>query len=212
MLCYVCSLQEGHGRTYRSKNLLQQNLLVLNWGWWFLRDDLINLVKMSVRTSIRPYVHPFVHTSTMKHNAATNQIVMFVKVDETFTMIWLSRSSEVRVKVTWDFQKWRFSNSISSAIFQPSKKNPMASDTTKMSKNLLGQIFEFLPSYRVTWLQTLPKNPQKFFHPIVMKLGMMLEVNETFMMIWLSRSPRSGSRSGDDLSPLFGLFFPLSYF
>ena len=35
----------------------------------------------------------------MKHNAATNQIVVFVKVDETFTMIWLSRSSEVRVKV-----------------------------------------------------------------------------------------------------------------
>ena len=35
----------------------------------------------------------------MKHNAATNQIVVFVKVDETFAMIWLSRSSEVRVKV-----------------------------------------------------------------------------------------------------------------
>jgi len=35
----------------------------------------------------------------MKHNAATNQIVVFVKVDETFTTIWLSRSSKVRVKV-----------------------------------------------------------------------------------------------------------------
>jgi len=33
------------------------------------------------------------------NNAATNQIVAFVKVDETFTTIWLSRSSEVRVKV-----------------------------------------------------------------------------------------------------------------
>jgi len=62
--------------------------------------------------------------STMKHNAATNQIVLFVKIDETFTMIWLSRSSEIRVKVTWDlkFQKWRFSRSISFAIFQPIKK------------------------------------------------------------------------------------------
>jgi len=44
-----------------------------------LRDDLINPVKMFVRMSIR--------TSTMKHNAATNQIVEFVKVDETFTTI-----------------------------------------------------------------------------------------------------------------------------
>jgi len=40
-----------------------------------------------------------VHTSTIKHNAATSQIVVFVKVDETFTTIWLSGSSEVRVKV-----------------------------------------------------------------------------------------------------------------
>jgi len=62
-----------------------------------------------------------VRPSTIKHNAATNQIVVFVRVDETFTMIWLSRSTEVRVKVTWylNFQKWRFSKSISSAIFQP---------------------------------------------------------------------------------------------
>jgi len=44
-----------------------------------LRDDLINPVKMSVR--------PYVRTSTIKHNAATNQIVVFVKVDETFMMI-----------------------------------------------------------------------------------------------------------------------------
>jgi len=84
-----------------------------------LRDDLINPVKMSVCTSVRPSIR----TSTMKHNAATNQIVIFVKIDETFMTIWLSRSSEVRVKVTWDwnFLKWRFSNSIS-AIFNQSKK------------------------------------------------------------------------------------------
>jgi len=35
-----------------------------------LRDDLINPVKMSVRT--------YVHMSTMKHNVATSQIVVFV--------------------------------------------------------------------------------------------------------------------------------------
>jgi len=46
-----------------------------------LRDDLINPVKMSIRTHVR--------TSTMKHNAATNQIVVFAKVDETFTTMWL---------------------------------------------------------------------------------------------------------------------------
>jgi len=33
-----------------------------------------------------------------------------------------------------------------------------------------------------------------------MKLGMMLEVDKPFTMIWLSRS-------GDDLSPLWGLFY-----
>jgi len=40
-----------------------------------LRDDMINLVNMSVCTS------------TIKLNAATNQIVVLVKVDETFTTI-----------------------------------------------------------------------------------------------------------------------------
>ena len=104
------------------------------WLFWqtvflghLLRDDLINPVKMSVR----PYVRPSVRTSTIKHNAAINQIVVFVRVDETFTTIWLSRSSEVRVNVTWDlkFQKWWFSKSISSAIFQPIKKIPTVSDT-----------------------------------------------------------------------------------
>ena len=88
-------------------------------------------VRPSVRMSVRTYVRPSVRTSTIKHNAATNQIVEFVRVDETFTTIWLSRSSEVRVKVMWDlkFQKWRFSKSISSAIFQPVKKIPTVSDT-----------------------------------------------------------------------------------
>jgi len=42
-----------------------------------LRDDLINPVKISVHHYVR----------TMKHNAATNQIVAFVKVYETFTNI-----------------------------------------------------------------------------------------------------------------------------
>jgi len=38
---------------------------------------------------------------------------------------------------------------------------------------------------------------------------MMLEVDETFTAIWLSRSSEVRSVSGDDLSPLSGLFFGL---
>jgi len=56
-------------------------------------------VRPSVCPSVHPYVHPYIHTSAIKLNAATNQIVVFVKIDETFMTIWLSRSSEVRVKV-----------------------------------------------------------------------------------------------------------------
>ena len=90
-------------------------------------DDLINPVKMSVQ----PYVRTSICTSTIKHNAATNHIVVFVTVDETFTTIWHTRSPEVMVKIMWDlkFQKWWFSNSISSAIFQPVKKIPTVSNT-----------------------------------------------------------------------------------
>jgi len=43
--------------------------------------------------------------------------------------------------------------------------------------------------------------------PILMKLGIMLEVDETFTAIWLSRSSEVRIRWGDDLSPLSGLFF-----
>jgi len=48
-----------------------------------LRDDLIIPVKMSVCRSVRTSVC----TSTIKLNAATNQIVIFVRVDESFTTI-----------------------------------------------------------------------------------------------------------------------------
>ena len=105
-------------------------------------------VRPYVCPSKRPSVRMSVRTSTIKRNAATNQIVEFVRVDETFTMIWLSRSSEVRGKVMWDlkFQKWWFSKSISSAIFQPIKKIPTVSDTRP----------KYLKSLR-PWLQSLPK-------------------------------------------------------
>jgi len=149
------------------------------------------------------YVRP-----TIKLNAATNQIVVFVRVDEILTMIWLSRSSEVRVKVKWDlkFQKWRFSNSVSSAIFQPIKKIQRFLILDQNTENLSCQIFEFSPSYRVTWLQTLPKNRQNFFRLILMKLGVMLEVDETFSRTWLSRSSEVKVRRWPQ-SPVGTIFF-----
>jgi len=45
-------------------------------------------VRPSVRTYIHPSVRPYVCTSTIKLSVATNEIVVFVKVDETFTTIW----------------------------------------------------------------------------------------------------------------------------
>jgi len=36
---------------------------------------------------VRAYVRPYVRMSTIKLNAATNQIVVFVRVDEAFTMM-----------------------------------------------------------------------------------------------------------------------------
>jgi len=52
-----------------------------------LRDGLINPVKMFVHTYVRPYICTYVRTSTIKHNAATKEIVVFVRVDESFTTI-----------------------------------------------------------------------------------------------------------------------------
>jgi len=49
------------------------------------RDDLINPAKMSIRMSIRTSVRMYIHSQTQC--AATNQIVVFVRVDKTFTTI-----------------------------------------------------------------------------------------------------------------------------
>ena len=67
-----------------------------------LRDDLIGLnpVKVSVCEYVRTSVRTYVRTSTIKHNAATIQTVESVRVDEAFMKILLSRSSQVKVKVT----------------------------------------------------------------------------------------------------------------
>jgi len=55
---------------------------------------------MSVRRSVRTSVRPSVRTSAMKLNVATNQIVVFVRVDETFKVIQGQGQCQVRLKVS----------------------------------------------------------------------------------------------------------------
>jgi len=92
----LCSLQPVTVFSGSGPNLVYNVLTSqgCSWAWSFIRSS-----PQTKCLSVRLYVHTYVHMSTMKHNVATNQIVVFVKVDETFTMIWLSRSFDVRVKV-----------------------------------------------------------------------------------------------------------------
>jgi len=60
-----------------------------------LRDDPIVMVKMSVHP-YGPSICPYVQNQTQCSHKPNSGIF---KVSETFTMIWLSRSSKVRVKV-----------------------------------------------------------------------------------------------------------------
>jgi len=71
----------------------------------------------------------------------------------------------------------------------------------------LAGFFNFLLVFKSRDYKLCQKIDKTFLRPILMKLGMVLEVNETFTTIWLSRSSEVRSRSGDDLSPLLGLFF-----
>jgi len=110
-----------------------------------LRDDIINPVKMPVRMYVHLYVHLYVRMSTMKQNAATNQIVVFVRVDETFTMIWLSRSSEVRVKVVrLKVSKMTIFKIYLLHHFSTSQKIQMVSDTRPKYLKSQARFFSFL--------------------------------------------------------------------
>jgi len=96
---------------------------------------------MSVRT--------YVCTSTIKHNAATNQILEFVRVDETFTKMTFKvirgqGQGHVRLKVS------------KMTIFKICLLRHFSTDQKKIQRflilyqniyNLLGRIFEFPPSY-----------------------------------------------------------------
>jgi len=105
-----------------------------------LRDDLINPVKMSVRPYVRTYIRTYVGTSTIKLNAATNQIVVFVNVDETFTTFKVIRGQgqgHVRLKVSkitiFKFYLLRH--------FSTNQKNPTVSDTRPKYLKSLGPDF-----------------------------------------------------------------------
>jgi len=101
----------------------------------------------------------------------------------TFKVIRGQGQGHVRLKVS----KMTIFKIYPSTICQPIKKIPMVSDTRPNYLKPLGPDYEFPPSYRVTWLQSLPKNQLR---PILMKLGTMLEVDETLTTIWLSRSSK----------------------
>jgi len=51
------------------------------------------------------------------------------------------------------------------------------------------------------------KFAKNHFHPILMKLGMMLEVDETFTTIWLSRSSEVRRWPQSPIRTIFMLYF-----
>jgi len=59
---------------------------------------------------------------------------------------------------------------------------------TKISKIALAGFLNFHLVIKSRDFKLCQKIYKNFFHPILMKLGMMLEVDETFTTIWLSRS------------------------
>jgi len=126
-------------------------------------------------------------------------------------MISLSRSSEVRVKVAWDlkFQKWRFSKSISSAIFQPIQKIQTVSNTRPKYLKSLAGCLNFFPVIESCDFKICQKNRLR---PILVKLGMMLEVDDihddmTFKVI-------RGQGQGEEMTsvPYRDYFFLLCVF
>jgi len=102
---FITARSRGGGKMHHRAKFHQNpsvrcgNIAIFPFLGHLLRGDLINPVKMSVHHYVCPSVRTSVRTYTIKLNPATNQIVVFVKVDESFTTISLSRSSEVRVKV-----------------------------------------------------------------------------------------------------------------
>jgi len=125
-LCFLIALAVLTSRNVTIGNVMRSFVFLLGHlkPGNNVRPSVCLSVRPSVRTSIRPYVRLYVHMSTIKFNAATNQIVLFVKVNETFTTIWLSRSYKVRVKVTWDlrFQNDNFQILSPLPFFNQSKK------------------------------------------------------------------------------------------
>ena len=105
------------------------------------RDYLIIWVSMSFDPSVRPF--------TMKLKQEIWSLVILIEVDETYTMVWLSRSPKVKVKVTrpLKLQKWCFSNSISSAISQAILNLIVAYESMGQYLNLVGTDFRISLSF-----------------------------------------------------------------
>jgi len=117
----------------------------------------------------------------MKHNAATNQIVVFVKVDETFTMTFKVIRGQGQGQVRLKFSKMTIFKFYLLRHFFNQSKNPTVSDTRPKYLKSPGFLNFLLVSSHVT--SNCQKIDKNFFRPILMKLGMMLEVDETFTTI-----------------------------
>jgi len=75
--------------------------------------------------NVRPYVH---NETQCSHKPNKWHLLRLMRHSRRYDFQGHPRSGS---RITWDlkFQRWQFSNSISSAIFQPIKKIPMVSDT-----------------------------------------------------------------------------------
>jgi len=120
----------------------------------------------------------------------------------TFKVIWRQGQGHVRLKVS----KMTIFKIYLLRHFSTVQKNSNSFwYWTKISKISLAGFLNFLPVIESHDFKVCQKNQLR---PILMKLGMMLEVDERHSRRYDFRGyPRSGSRWGDDLSPLSWLFF-----
>ena len=97
-------------------------------------------------------------------------LVILIEVDETYTMVWLSRSPKVKVKLTrpLKMRKWRFSNSISSAISQAILNLIVAYESMGQYLNFDQADFRYSLSCHVT--SKLAKNAKMTIFKIYRKL------------------------------------------
>ena len=115
--------------------------------------EIAHQLRPGVRPSVRSFISGQVrsgqvrscmgHTSnavyTVERNEATSHYAIFVEVYKTFSTIWVSRSCEVKIKVTSlsKSRKWPISMSVSFAFCWNVSNNICDSDHKRQYSNLL---------------------------------------------------------------------------